>query len=373
MQPSSDDYQIRVERSSDEKLGLSLDREDDATMLRITAVSEGLVEKWNSENPESVVKLDDRIIRVNGVHQDAAEMIAECKKSGVLEIFLRRGAVFEAAPATAPTTKEGSGGCETCDYDWHELTLTKEECEDIEVVMTVKMTSMMESLGISDPTELERRFPDFEPEFKMTDALGVELDGPDSLEIEDEDDGRFPLTFKMKFPKLAKSSADAGSKDAPLTVPVSNDANGISSGKQLQRKAELEACLLKGPSSLLRKGGVTLVFVQPQPQPTQIFQCSGPAGAANWGTRQVPGDFAIFEFSADGDGGDKPDMRWGVMACVLPILASDEDACPALPSSENVNNFCSGWVECVKQAQGIRDTPEVERNGWDEEIGRAHV
>merc|ERR1711920_708705 len=45
---------------------------------------------------------------------------------------------------------------------------------------------------------------------------------------------------------------------------------------------------------------------------------SGAQGAERWQFILLPGDFADFEFSTDGDGGDHPDKRWGVWALVLP-------------------------------------------------------
>ena len=139
---------------------------------------------------------------------------------------------------------------------------------------------------------------------------------------------------------------------------------------------EPEKLLFKRPNALLSQRGVTLVFVQPSAEPTQRFQGSGAAGAKCWRSVHIAGEFAEFEFSTDGDGGDNPDQRWGVMAVVVPE-SGDSDTAPAdIPEArqskaEAAHEFCKRWSEATARAEGLRETPEVERAGWDEARLRA--
>jgi len=123
--------------------------------------------------------------------------------------------------------------------------------------------------------------------------------------------------------------------------------------------------LAKGLAGLLQKDGVTLAFVQPNPKKAQLYQDSGHASPDNWQSHEIPGDFAEFEFSTDGDGtAANAAQRWGVLAVVLPVEANR--------SREEADAFALKSAEATRRAVGIATTaPEIERNGWDEARLRA--
>jgi len=237
----------------------------------------------------------------------------------------------------------------------HELVITFEEKDEIEEKMAEKMMKLIEPYGVSSPDELESRFPGFEPEIKVTSADGEEIGGPGDME--DLGSEGWPVTFKIKLPKLPETetpSAEAEEKPA--------DGEGAEGAPKEEPIDEKAVALAKGLKDLLEKKGLTLVFTQPFPQKSQIFQDSGTSREENWKTHEIPGDFAEFEFSTDGDGGDQPEKRWGVLAVVLPKSTGDSPS----PSFEEVDAWCSKWVELHIQAEGIRDMVEVDRNSWDE-------
>merc|ERR1712151_1012901 len=97
----------------------------------VADISDGLVRKWNMENPALMVQTGDRIIRINRVHRDAKLMIAECRKKIVLEMVIRGIGRKRREAGKVPTSEHMTcaaiGG-----FEWHSLTVTREEAEDLE-------------------------------------------------------------------------------------------------------------------------------------------------------------------------------------------------------------------------------------------------
>lgn len=86
---SSNEFKITVDKTQGTRLGVDVDHQDGQTLL-IDAITGGLVEKWNTENPGQAVKQGDRIVEVNGIRGDVLQLVDECKKNKVLEMMVRR-------------------------------------------------------------------------------------------------------------------------------------------------------------------------------------------------------------------------------------------------------------------------------------------
>mmetsp|Transcript_70812 Transcript_70812/g.183811 ORF Transcript_70812/g.183811 Transcript_70812/m.183811 type:complete len:388 (-) Transcript_70812:13-1176(-) len=124
--------------------------------------------------------------------------------------------------------------------------------------------------------------------------------------------------------------------------------------------------LLKNPDKLLNMSGITLVFTQPHPQKTKLFEAYGSAegNPSSWECAELPGDVADFQLETDGDGKDYPDQRWGFWALVR---GTDTP----VPSSEKLEELAERWMDVRQKALGRQDEMSVERDGWDEARLRA--
>ena len=58
---------------------MDVDQEDGRT-LAVDAITGGLIEKWNAENPHQALRPKDRIVEVNGMRGDVLQLVDECKK-----------------------------------------------------------------------------------------------------------------------------------------------------------------------------------------------------------------------------------------------------------------------------------------------------
>eukprot|EP00930_Biecheleria_cincta_P039545 TRINITY_DN27178_c0_g1_i1.p1 TRINITY_DN27178_c0_g1~~TRINITY_DN27178_c0_g1_i1.p1 ORF type:complete len:1835 (-),score=290.54 TRINITY_DN27178_c0_g1_i1:77-5581(-) len=298
----------------------------------------------------------------------------------------------------------------TYEFKLHEITM--EYIEDkmaMGMMLQQKMEALMASLGWDGPEDFKKAYPDFEPDFKVYDVSGKEFAGPHELEACGSE--RWPIVLKMKLP-AGKIKEDVDQKSSlpelPDEVcvrchehPLQKFDNGSttwycdSKSPKCTRRSEgptvrwscrqcgFDQCrgcvnhwkvqseedaieltpeqknVLQHARSLLAKAGITLVFKQPNPQPTLRYQFSGAAGLPAWKTCHIQGDFAGIEFSTDGDGIDQADKRWGVLALVMPRT---DDAEP----SGDLEQFFTDWVETSAKGLGYRETPVVERDGWDE-------
>jgi len=124
--------------------------------------------------------------------------------------------------------------------------------------------------------------------------------------------------------------------------------------------------LLKNPDLLLKMSGITLVFTQPHPEKTQLWEAYGSAedSPSSWECPAFAGDVADIQLSTDGDGKDEPEQRWGFWALVRGKGTS-------APSSEKVEELAEKWVDVTNKAIGRREEMQVERDGWDEARLRA--
>merc|ERR1719401_50716 len=83
------EFIIRLFLMKDEKLGLSLDC-DEQGVLVVTAVQPGLVSGWNVQHPEKAVMPGDRVVAANGVGGNPSEIIAQTTKGGELQLTIVR-------------------------------------------------------------------------------------------------------------------------------------------------------------------------------------------------------------------------------------------------------------------------------------------
>merc|ERR1712146_338177 len=56
--------------------------------MAITNVSNALVSKWNADNPESILKVNDCIVGVNGIRGSSDALVAELRSAQTLKMLL---------------------------------------------------------------------------------------------------------------------------------------------------------------------------------------------------------------------------------------------------------------------------------------------
>merc|ERR1719230_968314 len=94
-------FSFTLRNADGSDLGLNVSHHEDDKALRVEGVRpEGAVEAWNrqcvgSTASEKAVLPGDRIVSVNGVSQDPAAMLEECRDKQLLKLTVLRG---EAAP-----------------------------------------------------------------------------------------------------------------------------------------------------------------------------------------------------------------------------------------------------------------------------------
>jgi len=79
------EYTITLDKTGGERLGIDVDNLDGVTLL-IESVNAGLVQNWNTRNPDKSVRPGDRLVEVNGIRDDLVKLVDECKKDKILTI-----------------------------------------------------------------------------------------------------------------------------------------------------------------------------------------------------------------------------------------------------------------------------------------------
>lgn len=83
-------FEVTIEKVAGKVVGLGID-ELGPKGIRIRAVrKDGLVEEWNTGNPDQMVHENDFIVAVNGVAGHSDQMMAELKASSALRLVLSR-------------------------------------------------------------------------------------------------------------------------------------------------------------------------------------------------------------------------------------------------------------------------------------------
>eukprot|EP00930_Biecheleria_cincta_P019798 TRINITY_DN15031_c0_g1_i3.p1 TRINITY_DN15031_c0_g1~~TRINITY_DN15031_c0_g1_i3.p1 ORF type:complete len:1831 (+),score=335.53 TRINITY_DN15031_c0_g1_i3:61-5553(+) len=238
----------------------------------------------------------------------------------------------------------------------HEFFFTFEQKDGMLERLESLVKEAIKELPVDDPKDIAEHYPGWDPSPKVFDVTGKEIASPADLEGCSSD--LYPIKFTCFLPKPEPEVDEA---DATEKAPEEVEQQQQQPQKPSPSKEEAQASLMK----LFAQTDVTLVFKHPQPNSTMSKEAFGVAGSQCWQSFQLAGDYAEFQFSTDGDGGDDPEKRWGVLALVLPIK------CQTAPSQEDADKFCAAWVETLRSAAGTGGTPQVESDGWNESRLRA--
>ncbi|CAE7456491.1 Nlrc3, partial [Symbiodinium pilosum] len=283
-----------------------------------------------------------------------------------------------AAPATSAPAAASAPAADTGpSTETREFTLSWEEKDMFFEVVDRKMKELMADLGWSDPAELERAVPFFDPDPHVVDSSGSRVEGPMMLFADDP--SGFPLTFRFKLPRRKVESTEPSPDEKEAEHVEEAKEEEVDAAEEAEAEGEPAEAKSESPEppeapkrtpqeclqQLLDTPGLTLVFAHPRPKSVQLHESFGATGKACWKRVKVPGDYAEFEFSTDGDGGDKPDKRWGVLALAMPATSDDDSM------QEKVDSFLGKWVEELRRATGSMESPTVERDAWDEARLRA--
>mmetsp|Transcript_121951 Transcript_121951/g.316739 ORF Transcript_121951/g.316739 Transcript_121951/m.316739 type:complete len:254 (+) Transcript_121951:81-842(+) len=82
-------YEVQLDKATGKGLGIGVDHRN-VTSLQIDSIESGLVEDWNSMNPQRKVMVGDEIFEVNGVGGHVGDIMEECKKPIMLRCKLKR-------------------------------------------------------------------------------------------------------------------------------------------------------------------------------------------------------------------------------------------------------------------------------------------
>lgn len=106
----SHDFMVDIRKEHDGKLGVNVDCTDGATISILSVGQDGPVHDWNAKNPLKRLQVEDRIVTVNDLTGDVAAMKAECKRSSLLHLVIRRGSLALQASPTEPTRGRAANG-----------------------------------------------------------------------------------------------------------------------------------------------------------------------------------------------------------------------------------------------------------------------
>jgi len=87
---AEEEFTIVLQKTAGSKLGVDVDQQDGVTLL-VDAVTGGLMQAWNSANPDKLVKPGDRIVEINGCRGDVCQIVEECKKTQELVMKVKKG------------------------------------------------------------------------------------------------------------------------------------------------------------------------------------------------------------------------------------------------------------------------------------------
>merc|ERR1712118_28321 len=92
-QLSPAEFEVHLDRDEDAQIGvgLCLELAQDGCTLIIKSISPGLVEDWNSRSdPENIISVGDRIVEVNGLRGEAAQLVSLCRQCLSLTLIIMR-------------------------------------------------------------------------------------------------------------------------------------------------------------------------------------------------------------------------------------------------------------------------------------------
>jgi len=112
----NDEFGIDLDRTRGQALGIDIDRSDGVTLLIENVREGGLVDLWNKQNPASEVNVGHRICEVNGMRNNALELIQllkECRNHHIkiracAEVHKQKTVHFDSDISTMASDSEGS-------------------------------------------------------------------------------------------------------------------------------------------------------------------------------------------------------------------------------------------------------------------------
>merc|ERR1712194_231601 len=91
MQKSQEcEFSIALQKGPEDDLGIKASSCEDG--VHIDIVTEGILSKWNAENPHTAVKAGDRIIAVNDARGDCDALMADIMTAGTLKMLISQKA-----------------------------------------------------------------------------------------------------------------------------------------------------------------------------------------------------------------------------------------------------------------------------------------
>ena len=92
-----DTFTVKLDMTdSSAKMDIVVDWSNDRSM-GVKSVSDGLIQTWNLQNPDKVVRVKDHIYQVNGSHGTGEQLLSACRMPEPLELLIAR----PSAPANA--------------------------------------------------------------------------------------------------------------------------------------------------------------------------------------------------------------------------------------------------------------------------------
>lgn len=96
------EFHISVDRTDGCSLGIEVEHYTDSVLI-IMKIGEGLIQDWNTANPDQILEENDLIVGANDVLGDVEQILLECRKTAPLSIAIRRPACKSSAPKKRDT------------------------------------------------------------------------------------------------------------------------------------------------------------------------------------------------------------------------------------------------------------------------------
>merc|ERR1712203_1331739 len=83
-------FKVELMRPHGTILGINVDQQTEGQALPVSGIMEGVVMKWNNDNPSHAIQPGDKIIAVDDVEGTALQLVAACQKTGLLILTIER-------------------------------------------------------------------------------------------------------------------------------------------------------------------------------------------------------------------------------------------------------------------------------------------
>eukprot|EP00443_Scrippsiella_acuminata_P025496 CAMPEP_0115347018 /NCGR_PEP_ID=MMETSP0270-20121206/94654_1 /TAXON_ID=71861 /ORGANISM="Scrippsiella trochoidea, Strain CCMP3099" /LENGTH=221 /DNA_ID=CAMNT_0002768907 /DNA_START=48 /DNA_END=713 /DNA_ORIENTATION=+ len=93
-------FSVTIVRSSSDPIGLDIDLIDGISAV-VVDIKEGAVHSWNEKNPEIALKLNDRIIEVNGARLESNSIVSRLKSDTTWALQVQRPSEFAVSISRA--------------------------------------------------------------------------------------------------------------------------------------------------------------------------------------------------------------------------------------------------------------------------------